>query len=141
MNKPRIGCATIIEDDNRRFLFGRRAKKPFEGFWVIPGGGVKFLETLEDAAKREIKEELDLDCKEIEFYTLREIISPPDEHRIVIYYHCTDYSGVPRPGSDISEVKFMDRAELEKLACSEFITPTIRSVVQEMMGRSNERSK
>jgi 8-oxo-dGTP diphosphatase len=56
----RVGSALVIVDGDR-VLLGRRAKHPNFGRWVLPGGKVEFGETHEIAAKREAKEELNLD--------------------------------------------------------------------------------
>jgi len=42
-------------------LLIKRAKEPYKGFWTLPGGVVNFGETIEAAAKREVKEECGVD--------------------------------------------------------------------------------
>jgi 8-oxo-dGTP diphosphatase len=55
-------CAsTVIRDDAGRFLLGRRAREPYRGAWETPGGFVELGEHPEDAAVREVHEELGLD--------------------------------------------------------------------------------
>ncbi len=57
-----VGCgALIINDKNQTLLIKRGNKSRNEaGFWGKPGGAVKFGEKVEDAVKREIKEELNI---------------------------------------------------------------------------------
>ena len=89
-NRIRVGSAVIVKDSKGRILLGQSNKSPIEGSWVLPGGGVKFGETIKSAAKREIKEETGLDIhvgKQIKAY---EIVNPEiNLHRIVIYYQAT----------------------------------------------------
>ncbi|MGG0795126.1 NUDIX domain-containing protein [Brevibacillus laterosporus] len=60
-NIPRVGVGAAIIDDNRRILLVLRKKAPEAGCWSLPGGKVDYMETIEDAVIREIKEELNID--------------------------------------------------------------------------------
>ncbi|WP_199770751.1 NUDIX hydrolase [Brevibacillus laterosporus] len=60
-NNPRVGVGAAIIDDNRRILLVLRKKAPEAGCWSLPGGKVDYMETIEDAVIREIKEELNID--------------------------------------------------------------------------------
>jgi len=60
--------AGLIEDDIGRLLMIIRAHNPQKGFLDLPGGFVDFNETAEDALKREIKEELNLEVKGCSYF-------------------------------------------------------------------------
>ena len=77
----RIRAAVIITKGDRILL--AKHQKYGREYWLIPGGGVEFGETIEDAAIRELKEEANLDVKITENLFLVETI-PPDLHRHVI---------------------------------------------------------
>ncbi len=51
----------VIENDRGEVLLMRRNTEPFKGTWVLPGGYVEAGETVEQAAVREVKEEVGLD--------------------------------------------------------------------------------
>lgn len=60
-NNPRPSTAGVIIKDGK-LLVAKRVKEPFEGEWDFLGGYVGEGETAEEAHKREIKEELGVDC-------------------------------------------------------------------------------
>ena len=60
---PRVGVGAFILDENEMCLLVLRKKSPEAGCWSIPGGKVEFMETVEDALQRELKEELAIKVK------------------------------------------------------------------------------
>jgi len=68
--EPTVG-ALIFDGQNRLFLM--RSHK-WKGKYVIPGGHIELGETMVDALKREVKEETNLDIRDIEFVCFQEFI-------------------------------------------------------------------
>lgn len=58
---PKISTAGIIIKD-QKILVAKRVREPFKGEWDFFGGFAEKGETPEEAHKREIKEELGVDC-------------------------------------------------------------------------------
>jgi len=56
--KTRITVDGIVVNRKKEILMEKRQIEPFKGCWVLPGGHVEFGETVENALRREIKEEL-----------------------------------------------------------------------------------
>ena len=59
LNKIRIRVAGIIIEDGRLLFVSH--KKNDQVYWLLPGGGVHYGESLEEALRREILEELNVD--------------------------------------------------------------------------------
>lgn len=55
---PRIGVGVLLVDDLNRVLLTLRNRPPEAGCWSIVGGKLDFLETLEECAAREAREEV-----------------------------------------------------------------------------------
>jgi 8-oxo-dGTP diphosphatase len=60
---PRVGVGVLLVDENARVLLTLRKRAPEAGCWSIVGGKVNFLETLEQCAIRETREEVGLDVR------------------------------------------------------------------------------
>lgn len=59
-NNPKPAAAGLLFSDGK-ILLVKRKFEPYKGYWGLPGGFVVFGETLDQAIKREMKEELGLD--------------------------------------------------------------------------------
>lgn len=70
----KIGCEIFIFDASR-ILLGKRKNCYGEGTWALPGGHLELGESLMDCAKRELKEELNIDAQELTLITVTEDIS------------------------------------------------------------------
>ncbi len=108
-----IGCgALIINDRNETLLVKRTSKSRNEaGFWSKPGGTVEFGENVEDAVKREIKEELGIDIKLIKFLGFtNHIIESENQHWIAFNYLAKIIRGGPKnlEPEKIEEIKWFN---------------------------------
>lgn len=68
--EPTTG-ALIFDREGRLFLV---KSHKWEGKWVIPGGHVDLGERIEDAVRREVKEETNLDVYDVEFVCFQEFV-------------------------------------------------------------------
>ena len=75
-NKPGVVVGVYVFNKEGKIFLMRSPK--CGGKLVIPGGKVEYFETVNDAVKREIKEETNLDITDIEFITYIEVIDSPD---------------------------------------------------------------
>ncbi len=60
-NTPVAVCAAVIIDQGKVLITLRPEGKRFGGFWEFPGGKIEQGESHEQALRRELKEELDID--------------------------------------------------------------------------------
>jgi 8-oxo-dGTP diphosphatase len=77
----RIRVAVIIPRNNEILLV--RHVKDDRQYWLIPGGGVDFGETVDECAKREIKEETNIDVKLIKLLFVSESVSTEYERHLI----------------------------------------------------------
>jgi len=87
---PRRSAVVLARDDGGRILLIRQVGGPFAGHWLLPGGGLEPGESLEDAARREVREETGLEVDQlspIRRYEVRSITMPG------FHLHLHMYSG------------------------------------------------
>jgi acetyl-CoA carboxylase carboxyl transferase subunit beta len=132
---PRLGSAALVTRDGKLLLV-RRDKEPHRGKWVVPGGRVRRFEPLQQAASREVLEETGLRVSANRIAGVKEIIEPPHEHRVVVYWEAAWTGGDLRPGSDASAAVFASPAEIEALAAAGQLTPTTVEAVRDFWLRA-----
>ncbi len=90
-----------------------RSNPPFG--WALPGGFVDYGESLEDAVKREAKEETNLDLTQIkQFHTYSNPQRDPRFHTIGTVF-IAKAKGKPKAGDDAAGLKVIKPSEIEKL--------------------------
>ncbi len=116
--RPIVGVGGILFD-GKKVLLGLRGKEPGLGKWSIPGGAVKVGETLEEAVKREIKEEVGLDVEVKRMVAILDRIIRDETGKIAYHYILIDFLCVsqdgsnPKAGSDLIECRYVSIEELE----------------------------
>ncbi len=117
--------AGIIEYDNQ-ILVCKRNREPKIGMLDLPGGFVDFEESLEQALKREVKEELNLEIFDLVYFTSQPNIY---KYKNVTYFTCDVFFRCKvnsldnlKISSEISELLLIKITELDlnKFAFSSF---------------------
>lgn len=81
MRNIRIRIGVLILCQNKVLLIEHA--KDGRSYWLIPGGGLNYGETIADCARRELKEETNLDINLIRFLFSSESIAPDGSRHIV----------------------------------------------------------
>jgi len=113
--------AAIIEYDNG-IILAKRAHEPAKGFYDLPGGFVDRKESLEDALRREVMEELSLEICSMSYMGS---FSNLYKYEDVSYYTadavfvCKPSAAmVPKPNEELAEISIVsvDKIDLESIA-------------------------
>jgi len=106
--------AFILIKDNKVLVERRRHDKPTDpDKVVIPGGHIEPGETHIQACKRELKEELDIDCNEFTFYA-KMLCETETELQMNHWYICHNWTGTPNP-TEAEEIFYINRDEINRL--------------------------
>lgn len=97
--KPGIGVGVMIIKENKILLGLRNPDKikasselQGQGTWTMPGGKVKFMEKLVDAAQRELLEETNLTATKLEFLCISDDMTE-DAHYVTVGFIAKEYKG------------------------------------------------
>jgi len=105
---PKPVAGTVPRDGDGRIILLRRASDPGGGLWTFPGGFVDLGESVEEAARRETREELEL---EVELGPLVGVYSRGDERIILVVFSALAL-GAPRTTDEAAEVRAFAPGEM-----------------------------
>lgn len=116
--KPAVEVALVGPDG--LILMVRRAVDPHRGRLDLPGGFVEVGETVEDALRREVAEEVGLDHMEVSDLAFTGSVVSPYEfegvvHDVLVLQHVGRYRGAPVAGDDAAEVVHALPEQLDRL--------------------------
>jgi 8-oxo-dGTP diphosphatase len=102
----------IIFGEGDTVLLVERAGEPLKGWWSIPGGVLETGELLEDALRREVREETGLEVQVLYRFDIFERIMRDAQglaeyHYVLVDYVCKATGGDARPGDDVSRVEWV----------------------------------
>ena len=109
---PKLSAATIVEIDGRIVMM-KRAGDPGRGLWTFPSGFVDRGERVEQAAAREVAEEVGISVDDLELFG---VYSEPGETVALVVFHANANGQQPSRSDEADEVALVDPDDLPELA-------------------------
>ena len=129
---PQLRVAAIIVRDKQLLLVEHR--KRGEHYWVLPGGRLEGLETLETALRRELREELGLDARVGQLVIVSEMLAP-DRHVVNLNFHAEIGEGaeprLDRADPVLAGWQWVSTDQLPRLDFRPPIADAVRAVIAE----------
>jgi 8-oxo-dGTP diphosphatase len=112
-NNRRIAVDALIIRDGKILLI-KRLVKPFKDFWALPGGGIDFDETAEEALHKEVIEETGLKLLSSKFL---QVYTDPkrDPKQVITLSYYVEAEGEPKAGDDAKEYQWFELNNLPEL--------------------------
>lgn len=126
MKLPRIRVAGLLKKDNQ-LLFVKHRKNKRE-YYLLPGGGVDYGESFQQALKREFMEEVNLEIEVDNMLFISEAIAPDASRHIVnLFFEVRYLSGEIKLTEEerLVGVEYINIEDLEKYTIFPNITKNI----------------
>lgn len=115
-------------NEKGQVLLQQRNKEPEKGYWSIPGGKLEWMETFEDAVKREVKEECGVDIKVEKLLGICDhIVKNENQHWVSPSFLCRITEGEPKI---MEPTKHTDMQWFDLQALPENLTITTKHAVK-----------
>ncbi len=111
--KPTIRVAGLLVHEGSILMVEQGRGE--ERYWLLPGGGVHFGETLSDALRRELQEELGLRVGVQRLLAIVESISPDPQYAKHVIHMVFEISASPEALPQPQEVKVLNARYLSEL--------------------------
>jgi nucleoside triphosphatase len=128
--EPTVG-ALIFNQEGELFLMKTHK---FRGRYVVPGGHIELGEKMEDAVRREVKEETGLDVYDIQFLCFQEFVYDDafwkKRHYIFFDFACRTDSTEVTLNHEAQEYLWAEPEEALKLAIDSYTGVAIRKYLE-----------
>jgi 8-oxo-dGTP diphosphatase len=123
-------AASIAVFRDGKVLIATRTRPPGAGVWSLPGGLVEPGETLEQAALRELMEEVGIEARIVGFNRHVQRIDRDDDGRIRHHYVVASFvgawtAGEAMTGPEAGEVRWVEPVALDGLSTTQSLGRTI----------------
>ncbi|MBY0496826.1 MAG: NUDIX hydrolase [Cyanobacteria bacterium] len=114
---PVVGVGAVVVRDGKALIV-KRAHEPRKGEWSLPGGLLELGESLQDAVRREIKEETSLEIEVGPVIETFDRVHRDDAgkiryHFVIVDFVCWSHRGEAVPGSDADGVAWVAAGEID----------------------------
>lgn len=108
----RLGAYGILKAEGKLLLTLKKAG-PYQGLWDLPGGGIEFGESPEEALIREFKEETALQIKHLELIHVASKQVDDFFHHVGVMFKIYEYLQLDHPPEE--EMRWIDTIPMDQL--------------------------
>jgi 8-oxo-dGTP diphosphatase len=127
----------VTADYGGRLLLIERGGEPWKGKWALPGGYVEIDELIEDAARRELNEETNLNVSNLRFLQYYDDPKRDPRGRVVSFAFAVDCGGLTpdvKAGSDAKNIQWITYEEYCRLIITNQLAADHEKIVFDAIG-------
>ncbi|MDQ3393214.1 MAG: (deoxy)nucleoside triphosphate pyrophosphohydrolase [Bacteroidota bacterium] len=131
VNQNILVTAAIIENEGKILIAKRKPGKHLEGFWEFPGGKIEPGEKPEEALKREILEELNLEI-EVKRHFMDSLYQYEDKTILLMAYFAHATYSLHIISKDHDEVVWVTKEKIMQYIFAPADVPIVKALVEIM---------
>lgn len=136
---PKVVVGAIILNGKDEIFLAR--SKKWKDRWVVPGGHLKFGETLEQALRREIKEETCLEVSDIKLIDVKESIFSEEYHKrkhlVFIDFSCKAKSNRIILNDELQEYTWIEPGKALQMDLNPFTRELVEKYIDIQKSKDN----
>jgi len=128
--RPIVGVGALVWREDK-ILLVKRGKPPAKGEWSLPGGAQELGETIEETARREVREETGCEIGELTFLGAFDSIERDANGEVLYHFTLVDFeaewvAGEPSPGEAEDDACFLSLQDIDRLKVWGALSDVIR---------------
>lgn len=138
MKEIRVRVAGVLENNKEILMIAH--KKNGRKYWLLPGGGVDYGESFQEALKREFKEEVNLDITVKDLLFISESIAPDSSRHIVnVFFEVEHKDGEIKLGEEkiLNDVAYLPIDDIDEYT----VYPNIKRELKDYFTSHNKSIK
>ncbi|NOQ37351.1 NUDIX domain-containing protein [archaeon] len=136
---PNVVVGAIIYNDKDEVFLAR--SKKWKDMWIVPGGHLELGETLEQAIRREIKEETGMEVSDIKLVGVKESIFSKEYHKrkhlVFIDFSCRAKSNKIILNDELQEYIWIKPNKALQLDLNQFTRKLVEKYIEIQKSKDN----
>jgi ADP-ribose pyrophosphatase YjhB (NUDIX family) len=135
-DRPYLAVSAAIIRDGK-VLVVRRARKPAQNLYSLPGGAVELGETLHDAVLREVREETQIEIELVALAGQRDVIVRDaqgriERHFVILCFAARWIAGEPVLNEELDDARWLKAGELATLKTTDGLAEIVAAAFERL---------